>query len=59
MRNSMTGLTMAEIGPRVISETKREELYEGQDFGRLGSMTTLPHCLSELLRTYVKVSVSM
>lgn len=55
----MTGLTLVGIGLRMISETKREELHDGQDFGRLGSMATLPHCLSELLRALVKVSVSM
>lgn len=55
----MTGLTLAAIGLRITSEIKRDELYDGQDLGRLVSMATLPHCLSEPLSAIVRVSVSM
>ena len=55
----MTGLTLAGIGLRMISETKRDELYDGQDLGRFVSMATLPHGLSEPLSAVIRGGASM
>ena len=55
----MTGLTSARIGLKMMSETKCEELYDGQDLRRLGLMATLPNCPSEPLSAGDRVNVSI